>query len=199
MQIDLDSIRRHYASLSDEELLALDRTELVETAQTCYDQELAERKLTADGDSDADAGDEPDWLEDAGCACTFYSQAGSQTAPDTAGDACTALEAAGIPCYLAARKVDPPSAPSPQPQYEFRLMVPGNLNMQATSVLDKSIFNSEVEAEWKVFFESLSDEELQAVDPEELFGGLRDRLERAAKAYRDALSTRGMASGETAP
>jgi hypothetical protein len=73
-------------------------------------------------------------------------------------------------------------------------MVPGNLNMQATSVLDRHIFNSEVEAEWTVFFESLSDEELQAVDTEELFGGLRDRIERAAKAYHEALKTRGMAS-----
>lgn len=192
LQIDLDSLRRHYASLSDEELLALDRTELVETAQTCFDQELAQRELTADGEPDA--GDEPDWLEEAGCACTFYSQPGSQTAPDTAGDACAALDAAGIPCYVAVRKVDPPSAPPPQPQYEFRLMVPGNLNMQASSVLDKSIFNSEVEAEWTVFFESLSDEELQAVDAEELFGGLRDRIERATKAYHEALKTRGIAS-----
>jgi hypothetical protein len=189
LQIDLESLQRHYASLSDEELLSLDRDELVEAAQTCYDQELAQRNLTADGESDADGGDGPEWLEEAGCACTFYSQPGSQTAPDTAGDACSALDAAGIPCYLAMHKMDPPSV-APQTRYEFRLMVPGNLNMQAASALDKAIFNSEVEAEWKVFFESLSDEELRAVDTEELFSGLRDRIERAARAYQEELKAR---------
>jgi hypothetical protein len=188
LQIDLESLQRHYASLSDEELQALDRDELVEMAQACYDQELAQRKLTSGED-----GDTPDWLEDAGCACTFYSQPGSQTAPDTSGDACSALDAAGIPCYLAMHKIDPPSV-APQTRYEYRLMVPGNLNMQAASVLDKEIFNSEVEAEWKVFFESLSDEELRAVDTEELFGGLRDRIERAARAYQEELKARGVAS-----
>jgi hypothetical protein len=142
-----------------------------------------------DGEPDAGGGDKPEWLEEAGCACTFYSQPGSQTAPDTAGDACAALDAAGIPCHLAMHKIDPPSV-APPTRYEYRLMVPGNLSMQAASVLDKEIFNSEVEAEWKVFFESLSDEELRAVDTEELFSGLRDRIERAARAYQEELKTR---------
>jgi hypothetical protein len=193
LQIDLESLRRHYASLSDEALLALDRAELVEAAQTCYDEELAQRDLAAGGDSDDDAGDKPDWLEEAGCACTFTSQPGNPSAPE-AEDAREVLEAAGIPCYVTCRKADPPSAPPPQPRYEYRLMVPGNLNMQAASVLDKNIFNAEVEAEWKMYFESLSDEELLAADTEELFGGLRDRIERAAKAHREALNARGMVS-----
>ena len=44
MQVDLEYLRRQYASLSDEALLALDRSELVETAQKCYDEELVRRK-----------------------------------------------------------------------------------------------------------------------------------------------------------
>ena len=43
MQIDLDHIRRHYTSLSDEALLDINRAELVEAAQQCYDDELARR------------------------------------------------------------------------------------------------------------------------------------------------------------
>ncbi len=193
MQIDLESLRRHYASLPDDELLALDRTELVEMAQTCYDQELARRGLAAVGDlaSDADAEDKPDWLEEAACACTFSRQRENQTPPD-AENAFDALDAAGIPCHLVVHKMDPPVAPAPW--FEYRLMVPGNLNMQASSVLDKEIFNSEIEAGWRTYFESLTDEELRAVDTEELFGGLRDRLERATKAYDEALKARDVPS-----
>jgi hypothetical protein len=187
LQIDLESLRRHYAALPDEALLAIDRDELVEAAQACYDQELAQRKLT-----DADPRDTPDWLDEANCACTFSGQSENQPPPD-AENAFDALTAAGIPCHLAVQKIDPPAAP--RPWYEYRLMVPGNLNMQASSVLDKDVFNVEIETGWRTYFESLSDEELQAVDPEELFGGLRDRLERATKAYQEALSARGGTSG----
>ena len=73
-------------------------------------------------------------------------------------------------------------------------MVPGNLSMPAASVLDKEIFNAEVEAEWKMYFESLSDEELRDVDSEDLFAGLRDRVDRATRAYHEALAARGSAS-----
>ena len=44
MPLDPEYLRHHYASLSDEALLELDRSELVETAQKCYDEELIRRK-----------------------------------------------------------------------------------------------------------------------------------------------------------
>ena len=44
MQLKIEDLRRHYASLSDEALRAINRTELVEIAQQCYDQELAQRE-----------------------------------------------------------------------------------------------------------------------------------------------------------
>ena len=45
MQIDLESLRRHYSSLSDEELLALNRDDLIEMAQKCWDEEVERRGL----------------------------------------------------------------------------------------------------------------------------------------------------------
>ena len=46
MQIDRQELSAHYAALSDEELLELDRAELTEVAQRFYDSELAKRHLT---------------------------------------------------------------------------------------------------------------------------------------------------------
>lgn len=45
MQIDLDDFKRHYAMLSDDALLEINRDELVDAARVCYDAELADRKL----------------------------------------------------------------------------------------------------------------------------------------------------------
>ena len=122
MQIDRQELSAHYASLSDEELLELDRAELTEVAQRFYDSELAKRHLTredtetpvephcraapvdaaegADEDEDGaavinfDAGPEPDWLEDATCARSYAVLPGGSAAD--AGDAHDALVAAGI-------------------------------------------------------------------------------------------------------
>jgi len=38
-------LRRHYALLSDEALVAVDRSELVDVAKQVYDQELSQRRL----------------------------------------------------------------------------------------------------------------------------------------------------------
>jgi hypothetical protein len=90
MPVDPESLRKHYASLSDEALLAIDGADLVEIARKILHDEIA-RRLPAppqanqrghvpqitrgrpdglDGDEDIDrippgAGDEPDWLEEA--------------------------------------------------------------------------------------------------------------------------------------
>jgi hypothetical protein len=210
MQIDLEYLRRHYASLSDEGLLAIDETDLVDDARRIYDEELAARGLTpqaiqdddpgieappeaedegldAGPDDDLDGGPEPDWLGDAAVAASFVSRPGGDTAQD-AVEARDALEAAGIPCYLSTGKVEPQRVSAQQ--YELRLMVPGKHNLEAESVLDQKIFNREVEGQWKTHFQMLSDEELRAVDPEVLFGGLRDRIERVTRAYREELAQR---------
>src|ERR1019366_617372 len=87
MPVDPEYLRQHYASLSDEALQEIDRADLVETAQQCYDHELRQRELSsrrggpgprlskasqgADenveiyGDEADDAVVKPEWLDDA--------------------------------------------------------------------------------------------------------------------------------------
>jgi hypothetical protein len=45
MELDPEYLRQHYASLSDEALLAVDRTELVELANMIVDEEVSRRDL----------------------------------------------------------------------------------------------------------------------------------------------------------
>ena len=56
MPTDPEYFRRHYASLSDEALLEIDRAELVETAQKSYDDELERRKLPSQQSSSPGVG-----------------------------------------------------------------------------------------------------------------------------------------------
>jgi hypothetical protein len=199
LKTDTVYLRRHYASLSDEALLDVDETDLVEDARQIYDTELAQRGLTRqetrdDDDQDSEAspidraGDrKPDWLGDAAVAAR-YSASPGRNSTDDALEARDALEAAGIPCYLSTTWVDPP--PVAEPRKELRLMVPGNLNFEAESVLDMEIFNREAEAMWKTHLQALSDEELSAVDLQLVFAGRRDWIERVTAAYREELAQR---------
>jgi hypothetical protein len=192
LKVDGEDLRRHYASLSDEALLEIDRTDLVEIAQQCYDEELARRGLTAGRpESDTEDGLQPDWLDDAACACTFDAYPGTDSASD-AEQAREVLEAAGIPCVISHEPQDPP-AEGGQPRSEYRVMVPGALNLLATSVLDKEIFNPELEADWKTHLEELSDEELRALDPDAICEGLLDRAERLKRVYHEKATRRGLA------
>ena len=110
VQIDLEDLRRYYASLPDEALLELDRAELTDAARRCYDEEVAQRDLAtseaqqdqaddeveAGGALDPDPGAKPDWLEDAACACVFATFSGSPSGSD-AETAREVLQAAGFP------------------------------------------------------------------------------------------------------
>ncbi len=200
MQIDLDRLRQHYGSLSDDELLSLDRDELVEAAQKCFDEEVARRGLAEPDEAEAepgkagyrgrafDASAEPDWLEDAACACSFASQPGGSAHTD-AENARTALEDAGIPCDLSMVEIAPSTGDQPA-QYEYRVMVPAALNLKATSILDQEVFNPQLEADWRMHFESLTDRELDALNPDVICAGLVDRIARLERAYNDEVSRR---------
>jgi len=222
VQIDSQSLSRHYASLSDEELIALDRTELTAVAQKYFDAEYARRELNrprgaesfagpdnadAEGDGDGDGedsqvafgagedparddptGEDPDWLSEAACAASFSTTPGQPLAED-ADNALAALQSAGIPCQIEVNEINPPRD-APQPYLEYRVMVPGALNLQATSVLDREIFNSGLEAEWRTHLAALSNRELRALNPDVICGGLRDRIERLTKAYNDEVAGR---------
>lgn len=82
MQLDPKFLRQHYESLSDESLLATNRTDLVETALKIFDEEVRRRGLaplertrreyprTTDEDAEVDgesmdSGVDAGWLEDA--------------------------------------------------------------------------------------------------------------------------------------
>ena len=206
MPIDIENLRRYYDSLSDEALLEVDRAELVEAARNCYDQELANRGLGEPEREDPiepavrrtpreraenldfDTGGTPDWLDDAACACTFESSGGSHCADDAA-HARDILLTAGIPCHISTVELEGPSTGS-QRCCEYRVMVPGALSLQATSELDKEIFNAQVEAEWRIHFEALSDEQLHALHWEVICGGLLDRIKRLKRAYDEEIARR---------
>jgi hypothetical protein len=208
MPVDPEYLRQHYASLSDEALREINREELVKTAQQCYDYELGQREPAsgrsvprADGhhaDENAEVdheapgtGDKPDWLED---AAEVYSRVDSPGTGPTADvvDARDALEAAGISCYLDLFEIAEEKSVSERPTHRWRLMVPGNLNLHAASVLERDIFNAEFEAEWKTHLETLSDDELRTMTPQSAFCGLFDRIERVTKAYDEEIARRGL-------
>ncbi len=92
MQIDPDEFRRHYDSLSDEALLEVNRDELVEVAQQCYDVELANRGIKRESPTPP-APENPvesqEWVQ----AATFPSA-------EEANLAYAMLESAAIPARL---------------------------------------------------------------------------------------------------
>jgi len=204
LQIDLEDLRRHYESLTDDELLDIERSDLTDQARGCYDQEMKRRALTEEkepppGDSDdfasgsPEAGatePEPDWLDTAACACSYFSHPGG-TAAESADAARVALEDAGIPCEVTVAEVEQePPNPDPRTQYEYRVMVPGALNLKATSVLDRDLFNPDLEANWKGHFESLTDDELRELSPDVICAGWADKIARLKRLYQEEVARR---------
>ncbi|HXJ38865.1 MAG TPA: hypothetical protein VNH18_06275 [Bryobacteraceae bacterium] len=215
MQLDPEYLRRHYDSLSDEALQAVDRNELVEMAQTILDEEIARRGLVRSRDArrtriiptqpdtpDAEAyldseppdtGDKPGWLEDAAEVYSRTVFTGTAPAPDAA-NARDVLEAAGIPCYLDLSEIPQEKGAGPEPTHQWRLMVPGEMNLRATSVLERDIFNPDFEADWKTHLETVSDADLRAMNPEAVFCGLFDRIERVNRVYDEEIARRKLKS-----
>jgi hypothetical protein len=199
--IDLEHLRRHYSSLSDEGLRTINPDDLVEAARQCYEEEVA-RRAPASGRSDAAAavlkrsgreatyrlsGDgEEAWLEDAHCVCAFTDHPGGHAAED-ADEARQALETAGIACAVSREEGEGERA-----RPEYRVMVPAGQELHAMSVLDCEVFNPKVEAEWRGMFELMSDEDLAALNAEVLCAGLLDRAERLRIAYEEELHRRGL-------
>lgn len=213
MKIDPVYLQRHYSSLSDDALLALDREDLVEAARQIYDAELVGRGLdseeplsampedfgeagtTDDADLSAEISEDstaaPDWLEEAAEVWSCVVHPGRGPAPEAA-DARHVLLEAGIPCHLELQEINPGEAAQQESRHQWRIMVPGNLTLRATSELDRQIFNEDFEAEWKSHLEAFSDNELRAMHPQVAFGGLFDRIERVTRAYNEELARRRM-------
>src|SRR5579872_3563733 len=138
MPIDPEYLRQHYASLSDEGLRAINRADLVEIAQQCYDYELSQReqssrlgfakaggppaasKLPQTADEKVEirgkapeAIDKPEWLDD-GIEIFSRTDWGGTTPAADIVNARDALEAAGIPCYLDLSEMPEETSVSPQ-------------------------------------------------------------------------------------
>jgi hypothetical protein len=204
MPIDPEDLRKHYASLSDEALLLLERDDLTSAAQKIFDSEVRRRGLDIeqrddnDGETDSPAAsffrspaeedsEGDDWLERPFTITTF---SGTASGAAYAADAHNALLAAGIPCEISEHEIDPSEEPDPTPYKEYRVMVPDALSLQAASVLDTAIFNARLEEDWKTQLESLTDEELAALNVNALCAGLLDRVERLRKAYKREVARR---------
>lgn len=195
MEIDRDDLRRHYASLSDDELLAIDRGDLTDVARKVYEGEMEQRQLTA-GEEEAEeevAPEEaappeeegkPDWLETAACACSFHT--GGHPGYQRAEFASEALRRAGVPSRIVPDQ-DENGADL------LNVMVPGALNLKAASILDRDLFNEELEESWRVHFAELSDRELRAVHPDVICAGLLDRAGRLRRVYEEEVERRKLA------
>ncbi len=206
MKLDSEYLRRHYAELSDEALEEIDRSELVEAARGWYDEEVARRRLAAksaaavelldlpeleEEEHDFDPGDgtAPPWLKGAACVCAYV---GGHASDDFA-EARDALEAAGVPCFVAVTKLSPEETRHGR-DCEYRVLVPGGRNLEALSVLDVQVFNPQVEADWKTHLQELSETELHAISPETICAGFLDRAERLKRAYEDEVARRSAGS-----
>jgi hypothetical protein len=195
LQVTPEELRQYYASVSDEMLLEIDPASLTDAARRCYESEFAKRGLSPDAVPlpaeeyvEESFEVEPDWMEYAACPCSFTAVPGSNHAHD-AERARDVLRAAGVPCHLSVASPDPPSE-QVQRFDEYRALVPASLNLKAISVLDKEIFNADLEADWSAHFAELSDAELRALNPEIICAGLLDRVERLTRAYTGEIARR---------
>ncbi len=200
MKIDRRELGRRYASLSDEELLSLDWTELTETAQVIYNLEVERRGLSARplnleapevfaGSMESPA---PDWLQDAVVVCSFAASPGD-AAVTKAARAQTVLQATGIPSQIKVmREANDDGSSAGE---ELNVMAPIAMALHATAVLDRDLFNEEYEAEWRSHLKILSDRNLSMLNPAIFCAGLQDRLARIMKAYADEIAARNMQSG----
>ncbi len=203
--MDTAYLRQHYATLSDEALQEIERGELVDAARRCYDDELRSRGLVSDASrsrlevratgAQKTSGEEekPDWLDEGAEVYSSTVLPGASTGAQEAADAADALRSAGIPCYLEMcelpREEESAFAAA---THRWRLVVPGKLNLRATSVLDEEIFNPELEAQWRAHLEALPDSELEQMNPQVVYSGLYDRIERITKVYDEEVLRRGL-------
>ncbi|MFN7998621.1 MAG: hypothetical protein U0Q18_33670 [Bryobacteraceae bacterium] len=213
MRLDPEFLREHYSSLSDESLLDIDRSDLVGMAQQCYDAEVARRGLDGTSavsveepalasppdfvPSDAlysraevpDPGDTPAWL---GEAAEVYSAVvlATRHEEERVGDARQVLEDAGIPCYPELVELTPEEKAPVAATHRWRLLVPGKLNLQAISTLERDLSNPDFEAGWRAHLEACSNSELSRMRPQAVFCGLFDRVARVTQAYEEEILRR---------
>ncbi|HYL79030.1 MAG TPA: hypothetical protein VEU96_32870 [Bryobacteraceae bacterium] len=200
MGIDTEQLRRHYGSLSDDALAAIKREDLVDVARDVYDEEVDLRERTRAGLVDdlpdeeeevydlARENEKPNWIADAAQIFTEVENPGAGSA-QRIDDIRSALEAAGIPCFVEACEVEEEASPA-WTRKEWRVFVPGNLNQRAMSTMERDVDNPSLEETWRVHLENLSDSDLRAMEPKTVYCGLYDRIERIERVYQNELARR---------
>ena len=133
MEIDPEELKRHYADLSDEGLLSIDRADLIELAQTYYDAEVASRGLHLAELATPAAEASPE--ENLVLAATFLSI-------EEASLGRALLRDADVPAYLENELTSAWTGPG-----GLRLMVPGSHLEQAQEILDARISDEDLLAQ----------------------------------------------------
>ncbi|HEV8040430.1 MAG TPA: DUF2007 domain-containing protein [Bryobacteraceae bacterium] len=130
LEIDPEQLRRQYAELSDEGLLSIDRNDLTELAQHCYDAEVASRGFDTESSQEAEQPDEELVLVE-----TFLSA-------EDANLGRALLHSAEIPAYLENELSSAWTGAG-----GLRLMVPTSFLEQAKEVLEARISEEELIAQ----------------------------------------------------
>jgi hypothetical protein len=137
VDISLEDFRRHFEILSDKALMETNREDLVESAKTCFDEEVSRRGLKLPA-SAAEAAEqpapEPVNPDDELVLIATY------TIYDEANLARGLLESASIPFHLANEYVALGG-------FQLRLMVPAAYEEQALEILESEISDEELAAQ----------------------------------------------------
>ncbi len=194
MPVDPEYLRQLYGSLSDEALREVNRAELVAAAQKYYDAEVVRRELDMTSGSYRPSGPRNKQIEADGDPGrpeepAFLAVLTAETRDAYIEGAFEVLQVAGIPCSMEFREIQRES-PVIQSKTMWALLVPERLYLQATNILELEIYNHDFEAIWSAHLERLSDRELLALKPEQVWCGLFDRVERVTRAYIDELARR---------
>lgn len=194
MNPDAEYLRRRFASLSDEALLAVERSELVDAAKPLFDAEVHSRGLDqAEAAAPAGEHQSKDWPGDDD-ATEVYSMAvvPGRSAEDSIADARQSLEEAGIPCRVEMVEIAAEEDDHPKATHRWRVLVPSKYDLRATSTIERDLANPHFEDQWRLMLEEAADDDLPAMNPRQVFCGLFDRVQRAEQAYKEELARRGL-------
>jgi len=214
MKVDPEYLRRHYESLSDEALLDIKRSDLVEVAQRVYENEISRRGLDrpraarqaapipAEADlepveemeTDEDFAGEEDAAEWVGEAAEVYSAVvhPGLHEDERVADARSALKAEGIPVAVDLVEVTPEDGARQYGTHRRRVLVPWKHSYRAASVIEREFSNPDFEAGWRAHLEACMNDDLVEMDPRIVFSGLFDRIERVTKAWEEEIARRGI-------
>ncbi len=134
MEIDVEELRRGYAEMSDEGLLAVDRKDLTDIARPHYDAEIARRGLQPEV-AKPEPPPEPNSQEDLVTVETYLSIYEADLGR-------TLLQSAEIPAFL-----DNELSSGMTGAGGLRLMVPASFAKQAEEILETQISDEDLQAQ----------------------------------------------------